>query len=325
MKRLLHILAGILILFLILSVLPLSQRLPGNSQPLVEKKYSGWNGVLRAWVCSRWSCSGSFITWLNRCAAQFEKGHPGVYIEFTAVSEAALNEAGADGLRAPELLFFSPGTLASPSDLETAPSHPNPALQHEYALPVCMGGYIWVINTAICETIPDAAVHPADTPGQSFSMASAGLKDTITDLVLPDPGIDLGLPAAAGTSRTLDDFIDGNIPALIVSQRELSRLIQLRDAGKGPDWRCIPSGSYMYADQLLLGGVVSHQDADADARTSLARSFLQFLLEEECQRQLSSIGAFPVTSATAYPAASPYATMEGLLRSLELAVPPYFP
>ena len=80
----------------------------------------------------------------------------------------------------------------------------------------------------------------------------------------------------------------------------------------------------MYADQLLLGSVVSGSDESASVRNALAHAFLQFLLTDECQQKLASIHAFPATRLTIYPAASAYAAMEGMLRSLPLTVPALF-
>lgn len=312
MKRLLHIIALILSFALVLAFFQISQHLPGNSSELVEKKYDSWNGVLRAWICSKWRCEGSFSNWLNRCAASFEKEHPGVYIEFTTVTEQALHEIPASSLRPPELLFFSPGIINRSSMLELIPDSP---------LPVCMGSYIWVINTALCETIPDTPIHLPDDPGRSFTLAAEGLAGTTAEIEFIDPGIDLGLTASAPASPSLDAFINGDLPSIIISQYELAKLIRLREAGKGPDWRCIPSGNYIYTDQLLLGAAIHQHDASELRRSSLARSFLQFLREDECQHQLASIGAFPVAGPAIYPSTSPYSTMEAMLHSLPLVTP----
>ena len=324
MKRSLHILALILSIALSLALFQISHQLPGNSSLLVEKKYNSWNGVLRAWICSSWRSEGSFISWLNRCASEFEKDHPGVYIEFTSVTAQALNEAAGSSLRPPELMFFSPGVLKDSSILESVPDNTPAVIRHDRTLPVCMGAYAWVINTALCDTIPDIPIHLPDDSGRSFSKAAPGLTGASEEIDLPAPGIDLGLTVSAAAGITLDAFINGELPALIVSQQELARLIRLRDAGKGCDWRCVPSGAYMYADQLLLGGVTIQHDEAAAERTPLAQAFLQFLLTDECQQLLTAIGAFPATSLAVYPSNSPHSAMEGMLRSLPLVTPDLF-
>ncbi|MBQ8507835.1 MAG: hypothetical protein IJ466_10445 [Clostridia bacterium] len=314
MKRLLHIIALILVIALAVGAAHISGLLPADNRAFVEKKYSGWNGVLRAWVVSNWSCAGSFNSWLNRCAGEFEKAHNGVYVEFTSVTVQALREMGSSGLRPPELVFFSPGILNDSSLLE-------------YWEPVCMGGYIWVYNTALTDGAPDIPVHLPDDAGRCFSLASIGLLGggSAGEIEIEEPGIDLGLPAVSqNTEISLDSFINGELPALVISQKELAQLSSLRDAGRGPDWACAVTGQYALADQLLIGGVVLQNDENAAQRTPLARDFLSFLLEEESQQALSSIGAFPVTNAIAYTDFSAYAPMEQLLKSREQIMPDFF-
>ena len=75
MRKSLHFIALIFVLALVLVAGQILQRLPADSQPYVEKRYAGWNGVLRGWICAEWSCSGSFVRWLNACAAMFERSH----------------------------------------------------------------------------------------------------------------------------------------------------------------------------------------------------------------------------------------------------------
>lgn len=325
MKLSFHIIAVILASLLIVGAIQVFNQLPADSQPLIEKKYSSWSGVLRAWICSRWECDGSFNRWLNLCASDFEKSHPGVYIECTTVSEKAINDTSGTALRAPELMFFSPAVLQDPSILEPSPVHPDPRLRNDNAVAVCMGVYTCVLNTELTNSAPDLIFHLPDEPGCSFSLASKGFAFSGHEISLVEPGIDLGLPASAdSTLASLSDFIHGEIPSLVISQRELSRLVHLREDGLVPDWVCASSAGYIYTDQLLLGGVVSHQDADASARTPLAHEFLLYLLSDECQMKLSEIGAFSSTGVSAYPPTSAFAVPENLLQSLPLVTPPFF-
>lgn len=313
MKRLLHIIALFLVIALAAAAARIFFLLPADNRAFVEKKYSGWSGVLRAWVVSNWSCSGSFNSWLNRCAAEYEKAHDGVYLEFTAVTPQAMREMGSSGIRPPELVFFSPGILLDSGML----------CRWE---PVCAGGYIWVYNTALADGPAENPVYLPDDAGRCFSLAAAALDGkTSEETELPDPGIDLGLPAVAqNTEISLDAFIDGELPSLIISQKELSRLAALRDAGRGPDWECAPAGKYALVDQLLIGGVVAQNDEKAAERTPLADGFLAFLLEEKSQLALSSIGAFPVTEAVAYTDFSVYSPMEQQLLSRPKIMPDFF-
>lgn len=279
------------------------RQLPMDGGSIAAEKYAGWNGVLQAWVCSRWSCSGGFITWLNSCAAKFEKNHEGVYIEFTPVDESTLHS----GMRLPDMVFLSPGITDT----------------SEEALPVAMGGYIWVYNRALTDAPPGQNITLLpDDPGRSFTRALQALMSGDTpaaEMDLPETGIDLGLPASAAAVNydpdALDRFIDGEIPALVVSQKELAKLIRLRDAGKGPDWTCAPTGDYAFTDQLLLAAVMQGTDEASMQKQELCEAFRAQLLGEDAQAALTGIGAFSATGETIYPGHSPYAPLDVLLHS----------
>ena len=339
MRKSLQLLCLICVLALAVAAARIFPRLPADSQPYVEKKYAGWNGVLRGWIASQWCCDGSFNRWLNACAAGFEKRHEGVYLEFTEVDASAIKELGDSGIRPPELVLFSPGVQADPADLLPLDVHASLNCGSDCALPVAMGGYIWVYNRALCDGAPsiddlDALTILPDDDGRRFSAAAVALLSEGTndaEIALPDPGLDLGLPAMAEadaeliqTEDALKDFINGELPYLIVTQAELARLIRLRDAGRGPDWACAAAGDYACVDQLLMLGVVDQTDGAGSAREALAAEFAAYLLSEDCQKKLADIGGFAVTDVQLYSSYSAYAPMEALLRSRSLAVPDAF-
>ncbi len=348
MRKSLQLLSLIFVVLLAIAAARILPRLPADAQPYVEKKYAGWNGVLRGWIASDWSCGGGFVRWLNACAAEFEKQHDGVYLEFTEVTGSAMREMGGSGIRLPELVLFSPGVLTDAGGLLAidAPAGLAPNLAAcgaGRALPVAMGGYIWVYNRALCDGAPQTAAEavpltlPPDGAGRSFTAAAIALLSgdpgaPEAELELPEAGLDLGLPASAATDAevlvpaedALDRFIDGEIPATVATQRELARLIRLRDAGKGPDWACAATGDWACADQLLMLGVVAQDGADGAERAALAAEFAAWLLRDESQQKLADVGAFPATNVRAHSDFSAYAPMETLLRSRALLVPDVF-
>lgn len=338
MRKSLQLLCLITVLALIVAAARIFPRLPADSQPYVEKKYAGWSGVLRGWISSEWSCSGSFVRWLNACAAGFEKRHEGVYLEFTEVDAAAMADLGGSGIRPPELVLFSPGVQVDASRLLPIDARATLDCGTDRALPVAMGGYIWVYNRTLCNGAPslndlDALTLLPDGNGRCFTGAAIALLSGHVEgeIALPDPGLDLGLPTMARPSAelmqsedALTAFVNGDLPYLIVSQAELARLIRLRDAGRGPDWACAATGDVACADQLLLLGVVDQADAAGEQREALAEAFAAYLLGEDSQRMLADIGGFAVTDVQLYPAHSAYAPMEALLRSRALALPEAF-
>ena len=340
MKRFLHLICLLIAAALLPVALLISRGLPADTRPYVEQKYAGWNGVLRAWVCADWECAGSFTRWLNACAARFEKNHDGVYIEFTPVQAETLEHMAGSGIRPPELVLFSPGAIGDLSMLK-AVDVPD-AMRSDLrgisgsVYPVALGGYIWVYNRELTDGTPDSAfaVLPDDA-ARSFSAAAVALlsdaeDDAPSENALPDVGLDLGLPANAIVDEsdasitisgdTLERFIRGELPATVVSQAELARLIRLRDAGRGPDWDCAASGAAAYTDQMLLLGIVAQSGDAAAEREALAEAFAAGLLEYEAQAMLADIGAFSVTGERIYPDFSAYAQLDALLNGRELIV-----
>ena len=318
MKHFLRWFCPILALCILPAAFLVRSALPVDTQALVEKKYDGWSGVLRAWVYSDWSAESSFNRWLNRCAEEFEHTHNGVYLEFAFAQPEDLNALFSADVPPPELIFYSPGVLRSPDGLTELPDFPGirPGLQTDvHAVPVAAGGYICVRNPA-AET--NAFVIPPDGDRRYSEAAVYIIEDSFSEApaATDSPGIDLGLPALARSGYAVSesafrDFTDGKILRTIVTQKELARLISLRGEGRGPDWSCEISGTRALCDQLLLASV---PETGAE-RESVAREFVEFLLDKESQAALSFISAFGVTDTVVYPEFSPYAPMETLLRT----------
>ena len=280
MKRTLHYIALIVAIALIFAAVQISRHLPADTRTLVEKKYSGWSGVLRGWICSEWSCAGSFTSWLNSAAAEFEKNHEGVFLEFTSVSAQAML---ATDVRPPDMLIFSHNLI--PMDAE----------------PFARGGYVLVENPDAAGTVIPEAYAPA-----LIAMGGG------TSVEVEESGLELGLPVSNVSEQIMFDenafrrFRNGEVGRTVVNQAELGQLIALRDSGRGPDWRCVVRGGYNWYDQTLLLGIKTRDEQKAQ----LCREFLQLLLSGEMQRGLSAIGAFSVTGISAYPEHSAYRAME---------------
>lgn len=327
MRKVLSIICALIVVLIFPLAMLIEKCLPADTSTLVAEKYAGWNGVLQAWACCEWG--GGFISWLNSCAADFEKQHEGVYIEFIPVMEQNVQAMLRGGITSPDMLLFSPGIVSDEAALRSI-SPPDELRTElcfsEHAWPVAMGGYILAMNTVLPEVRPSAI---SDDEHHSWSAALAALTSDplpVEEADIADPGLDLGLPSSgAGTKdiqNALDAFINGELACLPVSQDELARLIRLRDAGHGADWTCAPSGRIAYTDQLLMVGFPA-QNNHAE-RNALAEEFSRSLLDPEHQAALTKAGAFAVTGDRIYPAHSAYAEMDALLNSRPLVLPECF-
>lgn len=343
MRRILTTICALIMILLFPVSILAGRTLPVDTGSYVEKKYAGWNGVLQVWLCCEWNPGGSFLSWLNSCAAGFEKAHNGVYVECTRVDREAMRRMLEGGGRKPELIFFSTGVLEGAVGLKPLDMHERlrsdlPA--NTYALPVALGGYIWAYNRTLTGGAPVRGndlrlTLPEDGAGRSFAPAVIGLlsgsTETSSQLDLPDAGIDLGLPANAQadgaivrSGDALQQFIDGEIPWLPVTQADLKKLNGLQESGRGPDWACAPSGFFAWTDQILFAGAVAQQGTAAAEREALAMDFAAMLLEDDAQQALRDAGAFAVTGECIHPPRSLYAELDGLLASLPLVAPEAF-
>ena len=347
MRKLRVLLCAALLGLLIPAVALVRGQLPMDVQPLIEQKYGGWAGTLRLWVYEGWTPgAGSAAGWLNRCAAAFEKAHSGVYVQPIYVDAAALRDLGTDGILPPDLVLFPPGVLESadalqPLDTPAAVRAPLRASGIGRAVPVLLGGYLWAYNadrlTGISADWRGAEQAPSLPPYEPhrrwgvalLALCAGGGTDAAGETDDPADGVDLGLPASAALPRGIQasadafrDFDNGDAAAMPVTQREVRRLQALDDQGRGVNWRLAGHGGGMFTDQLLYIGLVARED---DGRAPLCRAFVEHLLGDACQGQLSAAGAFSVTGApSGYASGDPLAIMDSALRTDDLVAAPAF-
>ena len=221
------------------------------------------------------------------------------------------------------------------------------------AVPVMLGGYMWAWNPARLSGIPptwESVEVPMtcspDEPFRHWGAALLGLCDGAyaenAPSVSPTPPgeLDLGLAAAPSTpaptpaatpvpetglrecrlpegfspsESAWQDFINGDVAAMPVTQREIRRLAALSDQGRGPAWQLSPGGA-VFTDQALYLGIVQRESDDG--RGALCRAFVEHLLSDQCQGQLYRVGAFSVTNApSGYAPGDALAAMEAMLRT----------
>lgn len=160
------ILCLLCLVLLIPALLQAHRILPLDTRPLVAEKYAGWTGVLNLWVHVGWPCgSGGISPWLNPCIADFEKRHPGVYVQPQYVDAGAIATMNDSGIIPPDMILFPPNLLATPEGLTPLPDlqQIRPVLRRcgawhgvNYAASVAMGGYVWAWNADLLDALPDS-------------------------------------------------------------------------------------------------------------------------------------------------------------------------
>lgn len=192
MRKWISMLCVLLLIALAWALPQLRAALPMETQPLIEKKYGGWSGVLRLWVCEGWPVgAGSAAAWLNACIGSFERAHPGVYVQPEYVDAAAIRALRDGSLFPPDMLLVPPGLLDSADGLaelclSRLPREPFADCGilggARFAVPVLAGGYLWACNAALLDGIPGSwrdaeqpIAAPPDEPWRQWSAALLAL------------------------------------------------------------------------------------------------------------------------------------------------------
>lgn len=197
---------------------------------------------------------------------------------------------------------------------------------------------------------------PKDSRNQCWSAALIALFSGLTDSAAPQSetlageGINLGLPTPVSSptpslppadpienrlpSLLTDSFLQlpsvyseftgGLIAAMPVMLAEISRLEQLSQSGKAPDWSISLPGA-AFTDQIALLAVTACERPDLSARQQLCTEFATLLLSEPAQLALTAAQALSVIDTEPlYDASSPLSVLENALANQSLLVPPAF-
>ena len=347
--------------------------LPVDTHPLVAEKYAGWSGVLRMWMFEGWPCgAGSISPWLNHCIARFERSHPGVYIQPRAVDAGAIASINESGILPPDMILFPPGLLEAPTGLLPIPlpAGLRPSVSkcgnlsgRTCAIPVAMGGYLWVWNAALTDGIPgdwrnsaltlavpapeawrhwDAALlalcagrPAAPSEGEITSVPELmndldlGLSGMVTPMPTDAPPSDdrplqpVRLPESFQYSESAWHSFTNGEAAATIVTQREIRRLQALAEQGKGPDWRLAPGDAAFTDQLLALALVDRPDAAE--QQALCREFLSFLLTDDCQRALYLAGAFSVTGVdSGYGAGDPLATLDTALHDNALRVPNCF-
>lgn len=118
-------------------------------------------------------------------------------------------------------------------------------------------------------------------------------------------------------------FLNGNIAAVPVTQREIYRLEQRSSQGNGPEWQISITGDITFSDQILYAAVIDNYSNLE--KQELCKEFISFLLTEDCQNQLYRIGAFSTTCfESGYPGYDSLVSLEYILFNHDIYAAPAF-
>ncbi len=295
--------AALLVAFLLLAPPYLEQALGHNYyREWLSGEREDWNGVLTMWhVVEFKTAQGSVTSYLETVAAQYERAHPGVYIEVLGLAPEAVQERLSRGER-PHMWSFPGGACGAQ---ELAPLtiglpafrgnlSPLRAEGEAYAAPYLYSGYFLLGNTVLIQELglswPSDPAALTETLQQAMDARSTGRYGAVC--ALPLHAARLGL---TGKMALDGDFKAGQVPFLIGDARAFGDLN-----------RKMANGGFTF-DALPLSGFteeVQYAGVDKDARGGYAEhaaGFLSLLLEEKAQLKTTALGALPAVQTAEEP------------------------
>lgn len=255
---------------------------------------AAYRGILRLWHIDAFEGGrGSRSAFLSRVAAAFERENEGVYVMVrTLTAEGAAAAIGAGD--APDLLSFSCGTDgAAELAREMKEAFGGGEIGGKfYAYPWCCGRY-YLFSAEV-------------DPGDDLSAVSA------EELVLSDggnnlPGVAAALSGITGAAACEDStsayvhFLGGKYRYMLGTQRDVCRF-----QTRGANVYARPLTAYNDLYQYIA------VTAREEERAAAAAAFVETLLGEEWQGQLSSLGMYPLSDAGAAYTLSAFVSAEGL-------------
>ncbi|MGI6705769.1 MAG: ABC transporter substrate-binding protein [Clostridia bacterium] len=145
-----------------------------NPAELLSPPKEEWTGILNLWEIASWQTGyGSRVNWLNKRIYEFERRHPGVFIELRLMKPEAANLFIEGKEVLPDIISFPPGMISNPASI-LSPMEDNPSLKRvrtellnavkldgkTMGVPWMMGSYGILVNMELTAerevVIPDA-------------------------------------------------------------------------------------------------------------------------------------------------------------------------
>lgn len=295
--------AALLVAFLLFAPPYLEQALGRNFyKEWLSGEREDWSGVLTLWhVVEFKTAQGSVTSYLESIAGQYERAHPGVYIEVLGLSPEAVQERLSRGER-PHMWSFPSGACGTE---ELAPLNlvmpafrgnlaPMRAEGGSFAVPYLYSGYFLLGNTVLIQELglswPSDAATLSDTLQQAMDARSTGRYGAVC--APPIQAARLGL---TGDMALDGDFKAGQVPFLIGDARAFGDLNR-KMANGGFTFDVLPLSGFteevQYAgiDKEAQGGYAEH-----------AAGLLSLLLSDKSQMKATALGALPAVQTAEEP------------------------
>lgn len=255
-----------------------------------EKPAPDWYGVVELWhIVGFRTYQGSVTDFLQARANKYCDSHPGVHIKVTGMSLARYEELLARGLL-PDGYSFPAGLLYREQLQPIAPETPvyaanlqNAVAEGEtYAVPYLLSAYVVMTNAQLA---PEAGPGTAGAPDAASLAAALHADEGESQLSMPPV---LAAEAGfAGAPAAYERFSAGKLAYAVADLRALGDIER-----RTKEQLLVSAAPYAgFCDLVQYLGAARGTDA---RRAAILSDFFAFLLSQEEQALLPSLGALPV-------------------------------
>lgn len=297
---------GIISVLLIFAVVFVPQNLYKslNTDKITEEMYSRrekyYYGVITLWQIDCFEGgTGSRANWLKSIVSGFEKRNNGVYVSIENLSVEMANKLIESGQKKPDIISWGTGVNIQKEQLENLDIENTPQdvidAVYETAVPWCMGAYFmigdgdsekWGLDGEIITTKKaQKTVYSVGVPQRNGYVSLKALTTNCTNSFNDEKALLLG------TSQEIFEAYNYSkkVNRMIGTQRDFYRLSQAQTKENARQ------GEIQFLGYTDLFQYVSVLKCDNEKKVKTMNDFVDFLLEEEQQNNLGSIGMFPVT------------------------------
>lgn len=248
-----------------------------------------WEGRVELWHIADFKVYlGSVTHYLEDRAKAYGRLHPGVHIDVIGLTPAQYESRLGRGAF-PDAYSFPAGLLYAeqlrPADYARQEYRgrlvPAEAEGEAYAVPWLMSGYFLAANT---QRLAKYRVELPESADTAFLQSALSLDAESPQLYMP--AVLAARAGLTGALATAEDFTKGRAMLAVLDARALGELTR---AGGMP----LSFQPYApYTDQVQYIGAARQTDR---VRAAVTADFAAFLLSEDEQNRLSTLGALPVT------------------------------
>gem|GEM_PF-3106925 len=288
-----------------------------------------WTGIIHVWHVVSWQVGqSSAASWLEKRARGFEKRNAGVFVSVEGMTVEEYKKRVSEGER-PDILSFGLGLIDNPQELFEAISLPDKIKSNvkksasvygtAYSMPYMMGAYGIYINE---ELVQSAGIDYLDISAGGIALADFNevltmLRDESKEGILPliygkteytlapisliylytgdgaDQSGRLFNNAASVISEDASAykiFVSGKAGVLLGTQKNA---FDLTNESSEMAYSFSATGISIYTDMVQYLGILKTEEENKKYEEI---QFLNYMLRDDIQKELKSIGVFSVVS-----------------------------